>query len=322
MAVPQVKGMYYGDLARKQVLVDHGFRLPSAMDNRPLNFSEFDDHINQVIYVSATPRQYERDHSVRVAEQLIRPTGLLEPTVEVRSSQGQVDDLIAEIRLRVARQERCLVTTLTKRMAEDLSEYLAEMGIKTHYIHSEVDTFERVQILRDFRLGTYDVVVGINLLREGLDLPEVSLVPILDADKEGYLRTAEALIQTIGRAARHVNAHAILYAQRITASMRTAIEETGRRRQAQESHNAANGITPQGISKAIRDIARQVGEVAEPLREYGERPATPREMDALLKSLEKEMRRAAHSLEFEKAALLRDRIADLRKESQGLHLQR
>ncbi|MBN1857078.1 MAG: excinuclease ABC subunit UvrB [Dehalococcoidia bacterium] len=318
MTLPQVRGMYYGDLSRKQVLVDHGFRLPSAMDNRPLNFSEFDAHINQVIYVSATPRPYELDRSARVAEQLIRPTGLLEPTVEVRSNKGQIDDLIAEIRTRVARQERCLVTTLTKRMAENLSEYLAEMGIKTHYIHSEVDTFERVQILRDLRLGTYDVVVGINLLREGLDLPEVSLVAILDADKAGYLRTAEALIQTIGRAARHVNAHAILYAETITAAMQTAIDETGRRRKMQEAHNEANYITPQSISKAIRDIARQVEEVAEPLREYGTRPATAREMAALLKSLETEMRLAARSLEFERAALLRDRIVELRKESQGL----
>jgi excinuclease ABC subunit B len=321
MTLPQIRGMYHGDLARKQVLVEHGFRLPSALDNRPLNFEEFTGHINQVIYLSATPRQYELERSSRVVQQLIRPTGLLEPTVEVRPTVGQIDDLMGEIRARVAQGERCLVTTLTKRMAEDLSEYLAELDIKTHYLHSEIDTLERVEILRDLRLGVYDVVVGINLLREGLDLPEVSLVAILDADKEGFLRSAEALVQTIGRSARHVNAHAILYADTVTGSMRTAMEETARRRAAQEEYNSRHGITPQSVSKAIRDIARQVQEVAEPLRAYGDRPATPRELNAMLKALEREMKRAASSLEFEKAALLRDRIGELRKESQGLHLR-
>jgi len=321
MTLPQVRGMYHGDLARKQTLVDHGFRLPSAIDNRPLRFEEFSERINQVVYVSATPRDYELSRSSQVVEQLIRPTGLLEPTVEVRPTRGQIDDLIGEIRSRVAAGERCLVTTLTKRMAEDLSEYLAEMGTKTHYLHSEVDTLERVQILRDLRLGVYDVVVGINLLREGLDLPEVSLVAILDADKEGYLRSKEALIQTIGRSARHVNAHAILYADVVTGSMQGAMEETGRRRAVQEEYNAQHNITPQSISKAIRDIAQQVQQVAEPLRQYGDKPATARELNQILKSLEREMKQAAKALEFERAALIRDRIQELRKESQELRVK-
>ncbi len=322
MTLPQIRGMYHGDLARKQVLVEHGFRLPSAIDNRPLHFEEFVERINQVIYVSATPRDYELSRSQQVCEQLVRPTGLLEPSVEVRPTKGQIDDLIGEIRKRVTAGERCLVTTLTKRMAEDLSEYLAEMNIKTHYIHSEVDTLERIQILRDLRLGTYDVVVGINLLREGLDLPEVSLVAILDADREGYLRSAEALIQTIGRAARHVNAHAVLYADTITRSMRTAIDETARRRAVQQEYNNSHGITPQSVSKAIRDIAQQVEKISEPLREYGDRPATARELNALLKQMEREMKQAARDLEFERAALIRDRIVELRKESQGLYMRR
>ncbi len=322
MTLPQIRGMYHGDLARKQVLVEHGFRLPSAIDNRPLHFEEFVERINQVIYVSATPRDYELSRSQQVCEQLVRPTGLLEPSVEVRPTKGQIDDLIGEIRKRVTAGERCLVTTLTKRMAEDLSEYLAEMNIKTHYIHSEVDTLERIQILRDLRLGTYDVVVGINLLREGLDLPEVSLVAILDADREGYLRSAEALIQTIGRAARHVNAHAVLYADTITKSMRTAIDETARRRAVQQEYNNSHGITPQSVSKAIRDIAQQVEKISEPLREYGDRPATARELNALLKQMEREMKQAARDLEFERAALIRDRIVELRKESQGLYMRR
>ncbi len=321
MTLPQIRGMYHGDLARKQVLVDHGFRLPSALDNRPLHFNEFAERINQVIYVSATPRQYEMTRSEQVCEQLVRPTGLVEPTVEVRPTAGQIDDLIGEIRKRVGKRERCLVTTLTKRMAEDLSEYLAEMGIKTHHIHSEVDTLERIHILRDLRLGTYDVVVGINLLREGLDLPEVSLVAILDADREGYLRSAEALIQTIGRAARHVNAHALLYADSVTQSMRSAIDETGRRRAVQEEYNRMYGVTPQSVSKAIRDIAQQVEKISEPLRQYGGRPATARELNVLLKQLERDMKQAAQALEFERAALVRDRIVELRKESQGLYIK-
>ncbi len=321
MTLPQIRGMYHGDLARKQMLIDHGFRLPSALDNRPLNFDEFNARVNQVIYVSATPRDYELQRSRRVCEQVIRPTGLLEPTVEVRPTKGQIDDLIAEIRVRVSRQERCLVTTLTKRMAEDLSEYLSEVGVKTHHIHAEVETLERIQILRDLRLGVYDVVVGINLLREGLDLPEVSLVAILDADKEGYLRSAEALIQTIGRAARHVNAHAILYADTVTESMRKAMDETSRRRVIQAAYNEEHHVTPQSISKAIRDIAQQVQRISEPLREYGERPATARDLNALLKQLERDMKQAARDLEFERAALIRDRIVELRRESQGLRIK-
>jgi len=235
MTLPQIRGMYHGDISRKQTLVDYGFRLPSALDNRPLNFEEFDKHVNQVIYVSATPKPYEYERSQQVVEQLVRPTGLLEPTVEVKPVKGQIDDLIYQIKSRVAKGERCLVTTLTKRMAEELSDYLREMEIKTHYLHSEVETLERVEILRDLRLGVYDVVVGINLLREGLDLPEVSLVAILDADKEGYLRSEEALIQTMGRAARHLNAHVTMYADTITQSMQKAIEESGRRREVQEA---------------------------------------------------------------------------------------
>ncbi|MCK4221465.1 MAG: excinuclease ABC subunit UvrB, partial [Dehalococcoidia bacterium] len=272
MTLPQIRGMYHGDIARKQTLVDYGFRLPSALDNRPLNFEEFQSRIGQVVYVSATPKPYEYEHSQQVVEQLVRPTGLLEPTIDIKPSKGQIDDLTFQIRTRVEKGERCLVTTLTKRMAEDLSEYLAEMEIRTHYLHSEVETLERVGILRDLRLGVYDVVVGINLLREGLDLPEVSLVAILDADKEGYLRSEEALIQTMGRAARHVNAHAIMYADSVTTSMRKAIEETSRRRRIQEDYNREHGITPQGIQKAIKDITDRVRVVAETRVPYAAGP--------------------------------------------------
>jgi excinuclease ABC subunit B len=313
MTLPQIRGMYYGDISRKQTLVDYGFRLPSALDNRPLNFEEFRRHINQVIYVSATPKPYEYEHSQQVVEQLIRPTGLLEPTVEVKPIKGQIDDLIYQIRSRVERGERCLVTTLTKRLAEELCDYIREMEIKTHYLHSEVETLERVEILRDLRLGVYDVVVGINLLREGLDLPEVSLVAILDADKEGYLRSEEALIQTMGRAARHVNAHAIMYADTITKSMQHAIEETQRRRRIQEAYNKEHNITPQGIKKAIRDITERVQAVAESRTPYLAAPIDREEMARLVRQLESQMKAAAKNLEFEKAALLRDRITELRK---------
>jgi excinuclease ABC subunit B len=316
MTLPQVRGMYYGDIARKQTLVDYGFRLPSALDNRPLNFEEFNQHISQVVYVSATPKPYEYERSQQVVEQLVRPTGLLEPTVEVKPVKGQIDDLIYQIKNRVARGERCLVTTLTKRMAEELSDYLKEMEIKTHYLHSEVETLERVEILRDLRLGVYDVVVGINLLREGLDLPEVSLVAILDADKEGYLRSEEALIQTMGRAARHINARVIMYADTITQSMEKAIEETRRRREIQEAYNKEHGITPQGIKKAIKDITERVQAVAETRIPYTVTPISKEEIAQLIKQLESQMKAAAKNLEFEKAALLRDRIIELRKDEE------
>jgi excinuclease ABC subunit B len=314
MTLPQIRGMYHGDISRKQTLVDYGFRLPSALDNRPLNFDEFDQHINQVIYVSATPKPYEYEHSHQVVEQLVRPTGLLEPTVEVKPVKGQIDDLIHQIKNRVAQGERCLVTTLTKRMAEELSDYLKEMEIKTHYLHSEVDTLERVEILRDLRLGVYDVVVGINLLREGLDLPEVSLVAILDADKEGYLRSEEALIQTMGRAARHINAHVIMYADAVTQSMQKAIEETQRRRCVQEAYNKEHSITPQGIRKAVRDITERVQVVAETRTPYTITSISREELLQLIKQLESQMKAAAKNLEFEKAAMIRDRIIELRKD--------
>jgi len=316
ITLPQIRGMYYGDISRKQTLVDYGFRLPSALDNRPLNFKEFNKHINQVIYVSATPKPYEYERSQQVVEQLVRPTGLLEPTVEIKPVKGQIDDLIYQIKSRVAKRERCLVTTLTKRMAEELSDYLKEMEIKTHYLHSEVETLERVEILRDLRLGVYDVVVGINLLREGLDLPEVSLVAILDADKEGFLRSEEALIQTMGRAARHINAHVIMYADSITQSMQKAIEETRRRRQIQEVYNKEHGITPQGIKKAIKDITERVQAVAETRAPYTVTPISKEEISQLIKQLESQMKAAAKNLEFEKAAMIRDRIIELRKDEE------
>ncbi len=313
MTIPQLHGMYHGDRSRKETLVEYGFRLPSALDNRPLSFTEFEQHINQVIYTSATPSDYEYEHSQQVVEQLVRPTGLLEPTVEIKPTTGQIDDLIDQIKRRVDKGERCLVTTLTKRMAEELADYLIELDIKTHYLHSEIVTLERVEILRDLRLGVYDVVVGINLLREGLDLPEVSLVAILDADKEGYLRSEGALIQTMGRASRHIDGHAIMYADTITKSMRAAIEEVQRRRQIQEAYNREHGITPQGIRKAIKDITERVRVVAETRTPYVAAPMAKEEIARLIKELESQMKTAARSLEFEKAALLRDRIIELRK---------
>jgi len=314
MTLPQIRGMYHGDRSRKKTLVEYGFRLPSALDNRPLNFPEFSQHINQVVYTSATPADYEYAHSQQVVEQLVRPTGLLEPTVEIKPTKGQIDDLLDQIKTRVDKKERCLVTTLTKRMAEELADYLIEMGTKTHYLHSEVDTLERVEILRDLRLGVYDVVVGINLLREGLDLPEVSLVAILDADKEGYLRSKEALIQTMGRASRHIDGHVIMYADTITKSMAAAIEETKRRRQIQEAYNREHGITPQGIRKTIRDITERVQAVAETRTPYVATHLDKEDIVKLIKELESQMKAAARNLEFEKAALLRDRIIELRKE--------
>ncbi len=316
MTLPQVRGMYGGDMSRKKTLIDYGFRLPSALDNRPLNFPEFEKLIRQAVYVSATPGPYEYEHSRQVVEQLVRPTGLLEPTIEIKPTKGQIDDLIHEIKARVGKGERCLVTTLTKKMAEELSDYLKEMGVKTHYLHSEVDTLERVEILRDLRLGVYDVVVGINLLREGLDLPEVSLVAILDADKEGYLRSRDALIQTMGRAARHVDGHVILYADKLTGSMSSAVEEVYRRRRIQETFNQEHGVTPQGIKKAVRDITERVRVVAEERGKYEAGHVAPDEVTRLIKDLETQMKKAAKNLEFERAALLRDRIVELRKDEE------
>jgi len=314
MTLPQIRGMYHGDRSRKETLVEYGFRLPSALDNRPLNFLEFEQRINHVIYTSATPAAYEYEHSQQVAEQLVRPTGLLEPTIEVKPTKGQIDDLLDQIKTRVDKEKRCLVTTLTKRMAEELADYLIEMEIKTHYLHSEINTLERVEILRDLRLGVYDVVVGINLLREGLDLPEVSLVAILDADKEGFLRSEGALIQTMGRASRHIDGHVIMYADAITNSMAAAIKETQRRRHIQEAYNREHNITPQGIRKAIKDITERVRAVAETRTPYVTAPIAKEDIARLIKELESQMKTAARNLEFEKAALLRDRIIELRRD--------
>ena len=314
MTIPQVRGMYHGDRSRKQTLVDFGFRLPSAMDNRPLNFEEFESRINQAIFTSATPRPYELEHSTQVVEQVIRPTGIIDPKITIKPVQGQVDDLVAQINDRVSRGQRVLVTTLTKRMAEDLSDYMLELGTKVHYLHSEVHTLERVEILRDLRLGQYDVVVGINLLREGLDLPEVSLVAILDADKQGFLRSDTALIQTIGRAARHVSGEVIMYADRVTDAMQYAIDETNRRRQVQSAHNKEHGIVPETIVKEVYDLTDRVRAVAEERADYQIGQALPKhELTRVIKELEKQMKQAAEGLEFEKAALLRDQIFELRQ---------
>ena len=315
MTLPQIRGMYNGDRARKKTLVEYGFRLPSALDNRPLDFNEFERFVNQAVYVSATPGPYEYEHSQQMVEQVIRPTGLTDPIIDVKPTEGQIDDLLYQIRLRVDRGERCIVTTLTKRMAEELADYLREMGIRTHYLHSEIDTLERSEILRDLRLGVYDVIVGINLLREGLDLPEVSLVAILDADKEGYLRSTTSLVQTIGRAARHVEGHVIMYADRVTDSMKRAIDETERRREIQQMYNRENGITPQSIQKTIHDITERVRAIAETPATYTvDSSDMPKDdITRLIKDLESQMKTAARSLEFEKAALLRDQITDLRK---------
>jgi len=323
MTLPQVRGMYGGDRSRKDVLVEHGFRLPSARDNRPLTFPEFERMIKQAVFISATPGPYEFEHSSRVVEQVIRPTGLVDPAISVRPTKGQIDDLLGEINVRVARGERALVTTLTKRMAEDLADYLKEMGVRTHYLHSEVDTFERIEILRDLRLGIHDVVVGINLLREGLDLPEVSLVAILDADKEGFLRSEGALIQTIGRAARHVDGQVIMYADTMTRSMKVAIDETYRRRELQTRYNEEHGIQPRGIVKEIKDLTERVRAIAEERGEYqtsgadghpGVIAEIPKdELARMIKDLESQMKTAAKDLEFEKAALLRDQIVELRR---------
>ncbi len=318
MTIPQVRGMFAGDRSRKENLVEYGFRLPSALDNRPLSFEEFESRLGQAIYTSATPGPYELERATQVVDQIIRPTGLVDPEVEVRPVEGQIDDLVGEIRRRVEVGERALVTTLTKRMAEDLSDYIVELGIKVHYLHSEIDTLERVGILRDLRLGVFDVVVGINLLREGLDLPEVSMVAILDADKEGFLRSDTALIQTIGRAARHINGRVIMYADNITDSMHRAIDETNRRRAKQMEYNREHNIEPVSVIKAIRDLTDQLAAaraVAEPEGAYQAlAPAQlPKdELSRLIRELEKQMRAAAEALEFEKAAALRDQVFELR----------
>ncbi|TES91453.1 MAG: excinuclease ABC subunit B, partial [Anaerolineales bacterium] len=317
MTIPQIRGMYKGDRSRKQTLVDYGFRLPSALDNRPLMFEEFEERMGTVIYTTATPGPYELEHADQVVEQIIRPTGLVDPEVTVRPVEGQIDDLIGEIKDRVERGERTLVTTLTKRMAEDLSDYLLEMGSKVHYLHSEINTLERVGILRDLRLGVFDVVVGINLLREGLDLPEVSLVAILDADKQGFLRSQTALIQTIGRAARHVSGQVLMYADRITDAMRAAIDETNRRRAKQVAYNEEHGIEPATIVKSIRDLTDRLSAhtVAESKAEYrvdGVAALPKRELENMIKTLEERMKTAAKALEFETAAALRDQIFELR----------
>lgn len=321
MSIPQIRGMYRGDLERKRTLVNFGFRLPSAMDNRPLSFDEFKQRMNQTVYISATPAEYELTVSSQVVEQLVRPTGLLEPTIEIKPTTGQIDDLFDEIKKCTDNGMRCLVTTLTKKLAEKLADYLAEMGVKTHYLHSEMDTFERVEVLRDLRLGVYDVVVGINLLREGLDLPEVSLVAILDADKEGYLRSEHALIQTMGRAARHVEGRVIMYADSVTGSMQRAINEINRRRAIQEEYNRQHNITPQGIQKAIKDITERVKASAiasEAPLQYAAITQMPHaEKAKLVDAMEKQMKQAAKNLDFEKAALLRDRIIELRRDLIG-----
>ncbi|AYV67802.1 excinuclease ABC subunit B [Niallia circulans] len=317
VTLPQIRGMYNGDQARKNVLVEHGFRLPSALDNRPLTFGEFEKHINQMICVSATPGPYEIEHTPVMIEQIIRPTGLLDPTIDVRPIEGQIDDLIAEIHERMKRNERVLVTTLTKKMSEDLTDYLKEIGIKVQYLHSEVKTLERIEIIRELRLGKYDVLVGINLLREGLDIPEVSLVTILDADKEGFLRSERSLIQTIGRAARNSNGHVIMYADKITHSMEVAISETKRRREIQEKYNEEHGITPQTIQKGIRDTIRATQAAEEP-EEYGTTTKldklTKKEKEAMIAQMENEMKEAAKALNFERAAELRDLLLELKAE--------
>ncbi len=318
VTLPQVRGMYNGDQARKQVLVDHGFRLPSALDNRPLKFPEFENHINQITYVSATPGPYELEHTPKVIEQIIRPTGLLDPEIDVRPIHGQIDDLVGEINKRAERNERVLVTTLTKKMSEDLTDYLKELGIKVAYLHSEIKTLERIEVIRDLRVGKYDVIIGINLLREGLDIPEVSLVTILDADKEGFLRSDRSLIQTIGRAARNENGRVIMYADKITKSMQFAIDETYRRREKQIAYNEEHGVTPKTINKEVRDVIKATA-VSEEEGSYDsgiKRPSemTKKERQETIDNMETEMKQAARDLDFERAAELRDILLELKAE--------
>ena len=318
--IPQIRGMYFGDQSRKGTLVDYGFRLPSARDNRPLSFDEFESKINQLMFVSATPGEYEADHELLRTEQIIRPTGLLDPEVCVRPVEGQIDDLIGEINKEVEKHNKILITTLTKRMAEDLTDYMKELGIRVRYLHSDVDTLERTEIIRDMRLDVFDVLVGINLLREGLDIPEITLVAILDADKEGFLRSETSLIQTIGRAARNSEGHVIMYADNMTDSMRLAIEETNRRRELQKAYNEEHGITPRTIQKAVRDLIRISREVAQEELQFEKDPESmsEKELEKLIGDVQKKMKKAAADLNFEAAAMLRDQMVELKKQLQDL----
>ncbi len=315
MTIPQIRGMYAGDRSRKQTLVDYGFRLPSALDNRPLNFEEFESHIDQMLFVSATPAEYEAEHELLRTEQIIRPTGLLDPEVDVRPVEGQIDDLISEVNKETARHNKVLITTLTKRMAEDLTDYMKEVGIRVKYLHSDIDTLERTQIIRDMRLDVFDVLVGINLLREGLDIPEIALVAILDADKEGFLRSSTSLVQTVGRAARNAEGHVIMYADTITDSMRIAIDETNRRREIQMRYNKENGITPQTIKKAVRDLISISKEIAQDEVRFEKDPESMsrKELEKLIADIQKKMQRAAADLNFEAAAELRDKMIELKQ---------
>ena len=314
MTIPQLRAMYHGDQSRKGTLVDYGFRLPSAKDNRPLSFAEFEERIDQILFVSATPGPYEAEHELMRTEQIIRPTGLLDPKIDVRPVEGQIDDLIGEIRKETAQSNKVLVTTLTKRMAEDLTDYMKEVGVRVRYLHSDIDTLERTQIIRDMRLDVFDVLVGINLLREGLDIPEISLVAILDADKEGFLRSETSLIQTIGRAARNADGRVLMYADMITDSMRHAIDETERRRALQEKYNEEHGITPQTIRKSVRDLISISKEVAkhEKALEKDPESMSPKELGKLIEKVEKQMQKAAAELNFEAAAELRDQMLELK----------
>jgi len=318
--IPQIRGMYFGDQSRKGTLVDYGFRLPSAKDNRPLSFEEFESKINQLMFVSATPGEYEANHELFRTEQIIRPTGLLDPEVSVRPVEGQIDDLIGEINKEVEKHNKVLITTLTKRMAEDLTDYMKELGIRVRYLHSDVDTLERTEIIRDMRLDVFDVLVGINLLREGLDIPEITLVAILDADKEGFLRSETSLIQTIGRAARNSEGHVIMYADNMTDSMRMAIEETNRRRELQKAYNIEHGITPKTIRKAVRDLIRVSKEVAQEELMFEKDPESMsrEELEKRIKDTQKKMKKAAAELNFEAAAMLRDQMVELKKQLQEL----
>jgi excinuclease ABC subunit B len=319
MTIPQIRGMFAGDRSRKNTLVDYGFRLPSALDNRPLCFEEFEQHIDQMLFVSATPSDYEANHELLRTEQIIRPTGLLDPEVDVRPVEGQIDDLISEVNKETAKHNKVLVTTLTKRMAEDLTDYMKDVGIRVKYLHSDIDTLERAEIIRDMRLDVFDVLVGINLLREGLDIPEISLVAILDADKEGFLRSETSLIQTIGRAARNSDGHVIMYADNMTDSMKNAITETNRRRQIQQQYNEEHGITPQTIKKAVRDLISISKKVAKEEVKFEKDPESmsKQELEKLIKAVEKQMKKAAADLNFEAAAELRDKMVELKREYEG-----